>query len=200
MHAMALEHLEQVLQEGAAALDVGAGSGYLMACMAVMVGAGGTVVGIEHVPQLTELAVANLNEWNPQLAQSGLLDVRAADGREGAPDKVSHAMRPFFIVLPLSAIFTYIQRVNLTPSLVSILPFQAPFMAIHVGAAAPTIPPALIDQLAPGGVMVIPVGPKDYAQSLQVIRKDATGRITEETVCGVRYVPLCDLSHQLEIR
>lgn len=73
-------------------------------------------------------------------------------------------------------------------------------MAIHVGAAALTIPPALIEQLAPGGVMVIPVGAKDYAQNLEVIRKDAAGRVTKETVCGVRYVPLCDLNHQLEMR
>lgn len=75
---------------------------------------------------------------------------------------------------------------------------QAPFAAIHVGAAAPIIPQALIDQLAPGGVMVIPVGAQDEPQSLEVIRKDAAGHTTKETVCGVRYVPLCDLQHQVD--
>ena len=49
MHAHALELLRDRLQEGARALDVGSGSGYLTACMAHMVGETGCVVGIEHV-------------------------------------------------------------------------------------------------------------------------------------------------------
>lgn len=80
-----------------------------------------------------------------------------------------------------------------------LLPPQAPFAAIHVGAAAPTVPPALLEQLSPNGIMVIPVGARDEPQVLQVIRKDASGRATTDTVCSVRYVPLCDLSRQVDV-
>lgn len=51
-HAYALEMMENHLQSGARALDVGSGSGYLTVCMAEMVGKEGRVYGIEHIPQL----------------------------------------------------------------------------------------------------------------------------------------------------
>jgi protein-L-isoaspartate(D-aspartate) O-methyltransferase len=60
MHAMCLELLDAQLQPGAHVLDVGSGSGYLTAAMAVLVGETGVVVGIEHVPQLTEWSKDNV--------------------------------------------------------------------------------------------------------------------------------------------
>lgn len=66
----------------------------------------------------------------------------------------------------------------------------APYDAIHVGAAAAHVPPALLAQLAPGGLMAIPVGPARGDQSLVLVqRRDAT-RFDERVLCGVRYVPL----------
>lgn len=49
MHAACLELLQEQMHEGARALDVGSGSGYLTACMALMVGPSGYVLGIEKV-------------------------------------------------------------------------------------------------------------------------------------------------------
>lgn len=74
---------------------------------------------------------------------------------------------------------------------------QAPFSAIHVGAASPTVPKSLIDQVAPNGAMIIPVGPEHGSQTLFMVKKDTEGKVTIDDVCGVRYVPLCDLNHQL---
>lgn len=66
----------------------------------------------------------------------------------------------------------------------------APFDAIHVGAAAARVPEALLQQLRPGGRMVVPVGPEGGAQELMQIDKAADGTVTKRSLFGVRYVPL----------
>ncbi|XP_027049191.1 protein-L-isoaspartate(D-aspartate) O-methyltransferase-like isoform X2 [Pocillopora damicornis] len=117
MHAHALEMLKDHLYEGAKALDVGSGSGYLTACMAEMVGESGKVI-------------------------------------------------------------------------------DAPYDAIHVGAAAHPIPDALLEQLKPGGRLFIPVGPISGDQWLEQIDKDKDGNIVRQKLMGVRYVPLTDREQQ----
>ena len=62
MHAHALELLRDKLRPGMRALDVGSGSGYLTACMALMVGDRGVAVGIDHIPDLVDLSRANLQK------------------------------------------------------------------------------------------------------------------------------------------
>jgi protein-L-isoaspartate(D-aspartate) O-methyltransferase len=69
------------------------------------------------------------------------------------------------------------------------LPEAAPFDAIIVAAAAPRIPPALAEQLAPGGRLVIPVGDSDQ-QQLQVVHRHADGSTSVRTLEGCRFVPL----------
>ena len=67
-------------------------------------------------------------------------------------------------------------------------PEAAPFDAIIVTAAPDHVPQPLIDQLAPGGRLVIPVG--DVVQELRVITKGADGKVIEENVLPVRFVPM----------
>ncbi|MET0508240.1 MAG: protein-L-isoaspartate(D-aspartate) O-methyltransferase [Burkholderiaceae bacterium] len=69
-------------------------------------------------------------------------------------------------------------------------PEAAPFDAIVVTAAPEKIPQPLIDQLAPGGRLVTPVGPVGGEQALVVLRKDADGSTVMRTVIAVRFVPL----------
>ncbi len=69
-------------------------------------------------------------------------------------------------------------------------PEQAPFDAIMVTAGAREVPPPLVQQLKPGGKLVIPVGPQSTAQQLLVIEKDAAGKSTTRQVLAVRFVPL----------
>jgi protein-L-isoaspartate(D-aspartate) O-methyltransferase len=69
-------------------------------------------------------------------------------------------------------------------------PEEAPFDAVLVTAAAPEIPPALVDQLAAGGRMVLPVGPPGGVQYLVVVEKDRVGRTSERRIEAVRFVPL----------
>jgi protein-L-isoaspartate(D-aspartate) O-methyltransferase len=67
---------------------------------------------------------------------------------------------------------------------------RAPFDAIIVTAAAPTIPPALGRQLKAGGRMCIPLGGADEIQNLTVLEKDAAGRLVAKKRVPVRFVPL----------
>lgn len=69
-HAHALERLKNQLIPGEKALDVGSGSGYLTACMAIMLGENGRVVGIEHIPDLVTLATKNIKNDHPELLSS----------------------------------------------------------------------------------------------------------------------------------
>jgi len=71
----------------------------------------------------------------------------------------------------------------------------APFDAIHVGAAAEEIPKDLVDQLAYGGRMVIPVG-KAGGQDFLVVDKDKQGQVHIKKALGVTYVPLTDRERQ----
>ncbi|XP_010533504.1 PREDICTED: protein-L-isoaspartate O-methyltransferase 1-like isoform X2 [Tarenaya hassleriana] len=159
MHATCLQLLEDKLQPGMRALDVGSGTGYLTACFALMVGPEGRAVGVEHISELVDVSVKNISKSAvAPLLKKGSLSVHAGDGRKGWPN-------------------------------------FAPYDAIHVGAAAAEIPQALLDQLKPGGRMVIPVG--TYFQDLKVFDKNEDGSTSVHTETSVRYVPLTSRDEQL---
>jgi len=68
-------------------------------------------------------------------------------------------------------------------------PAEAPYEAIVVTAGGPEVPAPLLEQLAPGGRLVGPFGPRD-AQVLLRIRKDAEGRLSREALTACRFVDL----------
>lgn len=70
------------------------------------------------------------------------------------------------------------------------MPSRAPFHGIVVTAGAPYIPAALVEQLMPGGRLVIPVG--EGTQKMKVISKDGQGQITEEEHGEYQFVPLLE--------
>ncbi len=67
---------------------------------------------------------------------------------------------------------------------------NAPFDAIIVTAAADHIPPPLIEQLRPGGRLIIPLGSPFSIQQLVLVTKDLKGRVSERPIIAVRFVPL----------
>jgi protein-L-isoaspartate(D-aspartate) O-methyltransferase len=73
---------------------------------------------------------------------------------------------------------------------------HAPFDGIVVTAAAPAIPEPLVEQLKPGGRLVIPVGlPYNY-QELMLVEKSADNEVHTQAVLGVAFVPLTGEHHE----
>jgi protein-L-isoaspartate(D-aspartate) O-methyltransferase len=68
-------------------------------------------------------------------------------------------------------------------------PMRAPFDRIIVTAAAEAVPPALVEQLAEDGVMILPLGPHGGPQDLVKVTKTKDG-LKQETLLPVRFVPL----------
>lgn len=132
-------------------LDVGSGSGYLTVALARLFPQASTVVGIDHIPQLTTRAVANTRKHHGDLLDTGRVLFVTGDGRTGHPP-------------------------------------QAPYDLIHVGAAAGReVPEALLDQLAPGGLLILPVG-----QRIWLVNKDRKGQVSIRQDIDVLFVPLTD--------
>jgi protein-L-isoaspartate(D-aspartate) O-methyltransferase len=69
------------------------------------------------------------------------------------------------------------------------VPDRAPYDRIIVTAAAETIPQALLDQLADGGIMILPLGSHDGSQHIIKLTKSVTG-IRRENLIPVRFVPM----------
>ena len=69
------------------------------------------------------------------------------------------------------------------------LPAFAPFQGIIITAAAPYVPEALISQLKPGGIMVIPLGADDV-QIMTTLTLNADGTLTKKEYGALRFVPM----------
>ena len=95
MHAFALEHLAPFCTKGAKILDIGSGSGYLTVALSKMTGDTGTVVGIEHIPELYTFGIENVKKNHANLLQNKNIIFINEDGRKGykkyGPYKVIHA-------------------------------------------------------------------------------------------------------------
>ena len=74
----------------------------------------------------------------------------------------------------------------------------APYDCIHVGAAPVTVPPALKEQLKPGGILLLPVGPVLDQNFVRIVRSADGARFTETKLFSVRYVPLTTAAAQLQ--
>jgi protein-L-isoaspartate(D-aspartate) O-methyltransferase len=88
MHASACESLLPFLSPGSKVLDIGSGSGYLTHVLAELVKPGGTVIGIDHIQALVDMADTNMrkSEEGQKLLESGTVKFVKGDGRKGYPE------------------------------------------------------------------------------------------------------------------
>eukprot|EP01025_Chloroclados_australasicus_P000600 TRINITY_DN10261_c0_g1_i11.p3 TRINITY_DN10261_c0_g1~~TRINITY_DN10261_c0_g1_i11.p3 ORF type:complete len:208 (+),score=32.01 TRINITY_DN10261_c0_g1_i11:354-977(+) len=173
MHAYCLEFLKDHLFPGAKVLDVGSGSGYLTAVFGYMVGGGGS-------PNINVQGRAVGVEHVPELVQWSKQNI----------ENVSWAKE--MMQKKIIQVYEGDGRNGFSG--------EAQYDAIHVGAAAAKVPEALIEQLKPGGRLLIPVGPQMGMQSLQIIDKGLNGKIVATDTMSVIYVPLTNRQTQERCR
>jgi len=146
MVALMLDALK--VRRGMRILEVGAGSGYVLALLSAM---GARPYGVEWHPELASRIPGHLSA-----ARSRAVAVRCGDGGLGWPE-------------------------------------EAPFDRILVSAACPRVPPPLLQQLAPDGILVAPVDwPGGGAQVLRRMTK-TPGGVEVEDLGGCVFVPLVGL-------
>ncbi|KAK7019929.1 protein-L-isoaspartate O-methyltransferase [Favolaschia claudopus] len=165
MHAYAIDHLLPFLRPGARVLDVGSGSGYLCAVLHHLVSPPSAADSEEGQKTGKVVAIDHI----PELVDWSLANLKKEERTRLAVEK------------GLIEVHAGDGR-------------QGPFDAIHVGAAAPTIPEPLVSQLARPGRMFIPVG--TAVQHIFQVDKDEEGNVTQTQIMSVNYVPLTDRDKQ----
>lgn len=116
------------IQKGNRCLDVGSGSGYLTACMGLMVAPNGKAIGIDHIDELVEFSRKNIQKDQPQLLSSGVVELVGNSKSDCNQIKQNHACyRLSIIVIAVG------DGRNGYES-------GGPYDAIHVGAAATGLP------------------------------------------------------------
>ena len=78
-------------------------------------------------------------------------------------------------------------------------PEHAPYDGIIITAAATYLSPALLDQLKPGGRLVVPFGRPHMTQDLMLIEKDIGGKLHSRKILDVAFVPMMDEDHDSSI-
>ena len=148
------------VETGQKVLDIGSGSGWTTALLSHLVGQKGKVIGLEIVPELVSLGQKNIAHFYSDVLENIRIETTPMP-------KIRPAKKE---VVGLSE--------------------EAPFDRILVSAAAKEIPPELIEQLKPDGILIIPIGAEHAMQKIVRIRKTQGGTLTTEEYPGFVFVPL----------
>lgn len=90
MHAYCLEFLEEKLRPNSVCLDVGSGTGIFTAYMSAVAEHKADVIGVDHIPDLVEMAKANVAKSHSPLLKLGRVQFFVADGRNGYPARAPY--------------------------------------------------------------------------------------------------------------
>ena len=157
------------LTPGSKVLDVGCGSGIMLSYMANAMNRTGKLIGIDRIEELVQLSRTNLQR------EGFVVSADAGGGGAGGSDESGSRLQ---IILKQGDGWQGCAE-------------HGPYDAIQVAAAATSMPQCLVDQLANGGRLIIPVGSRDQ-QELLLAQKDASGKVSVKPYTDgyVRFVPL----------
>jgi protein-L-isoaspartate(D-aspartate) O-methyltransferase len=166
MHGYACEYLIDFLHPGSRVLDIGSGSGYLTHVLANL------ITNSSSLPSDSDGHVVGVDHIQELIDMARNNMRKSADGRK-------------FIESGKVKFVTGDGRLGWKDG--------APYDVIHVGAAAKSVPPTLIEQLRAPGRMFIPVeGGFNGDQYIWVVDKKEDGSVSKEKILSVHYVPLTD--------
>jgi len=173
MHGFALHYLFDKIQEGGNILDVGSGSGILCAYIAYLIGEKGKVTGIDHIKELCDFSIKNLNKNNKEYLEKGRIEIICGDGRKGY--KANAPYDAIHVGAAASEDVCDELCQQLKPNGKMAIPVE-----VH-----------LDDEEKENSYSIL-----SGIQWFRIYKKDEKGKISYENVMPVRYVPLTDEKKQ----
>jgi protein-L-isoaspartate(D-aspartate) O-methyltransferase len=182
MHGYALEYLFDKLSEGSNVLDVGSGSGILCAYMAHLVGEKGKITGIEHIKELCEASIKNLQKHHSEFLENGRIEIHCGDGRKGYESNAPYDAIHVGAAANESACETLCKQ--LKPKGMMVVP-----VAVGKSDDDEKDKDKGKDNNSWGFI-------SDDTQWFRIYQKDEDGKIAFKNLMSVRYVPLTDEKKQ----
>uniref|UniRef100_A0A7S0YKS6 protein-L-isoaspartate(D-aspartate) O-methyltransferase n=1 Tax=Polytomella parva TaxID=51329 RepID=A0A7S0YKS6_9CHLO len=181
LHAVTLDtlfpYLTRPTTETRRVLDIGAGTGYLTACMSHLVRAHDIVVYVDALEDMVLRARRSLAEavLAPRLLMDRSLRDSFGDGSNVDVNKIYNIHLLMGNAMDMTEAFQTIGK----------------FDVINVGASVQKVPSSFLDILAPGGALLIPVGLPNTSQNLTLFEKSQDGEtVSERVVCEAAFSTL----------
>lgn len=180
MHIITLSYLSKYAHKfkpEAKAIDIGSGSGLMALAISKLLGPGSKTIALDHIQDIVDFSKNNIKKHHKGYIDSGRIVFICSDGRNGYDVRINN---------------------HINESNSSTFP-SPPYQIIHVGAACVNIPDSMVEQLAPGGIMWIPVGPRGQSKKIMIVTKEENGEVKQVSLMDVNYSEMQSATEQMGV-